>query len=95
MRTLLLFIYCAFIGQCYPQAKPYAPKVMLAVETYAFLKGQSAALKKVALQFPSLKEDVRKLQNSSKVIFGALAGILSIFWQENWAVQNLNQYSAE
>lgn len=43
---------------------------MLAVETYAFLKGQSAALKKVALQFPSLKEDVRKLQNSSKVIFG-------------------------
>lgn len=38
---------------------------MLAVETYAFLKGQSSALQKVAIQFPSLKNDVALVQKNA------------------------------
>lgn len=32
----------------------------MAIETYAFLKGQNSALEMIALQFPSLKKDVAK-----------------------------------
>jgi hypothetical protein len=34
-------------------------KISYALETYAFLKGQDAALEKVAGQFPELSADVR------------------------------------
>ncbi|RUT72085.1 hypothetical protein D0817_00210 [Flavobacterium cupreum] len=70
MKTLLLIVYFALAIPAYSQIQQYSPKVMLALETFAFLKGQSAALKKVGLQFPTLKNDVIALEKSSKVIFG-------------------------
>lgn len=70
MRTILFFIYCVFNNHCYSQIQNYTPKVKLAIETYAFLKGQSSALKKVALEFPALKHDVAATEKSSAVLFG-------------------------
>jgi hypothetical protein len=70
MRKLLLFIYCAFPTLFYAQVEKYTPKVNLAIETYAFLKGQSAALRMVAIQFPSLQTNVTAAEKSSRVLFG-------------------------
>ncbi|TDP00240.1 MULTISPECIES: hypothetical protein [unclassified Flavobacterium] len=59
MRKFILFIYCITIpALTYSQVQNYTPKVKFAIETYAFLKGQSTALEMVALQFPKLKPDV-------------------------------------
>lgn len=70
MRTVILITYF-FVNFCaYSQVQKYNSKVIMAIETYAFLKGQSAALKKITFQFPSLNNDVIALENSSKVIFG-------------------------
>ena len=66
MRPLFLILYFAFAIPSYTQVQKYTPKVMLAMETYAFLKGQSAALTKVAHQFPKLRDDVKAVQNNSK-----------------------------
>jgi hypothetical protein len=70
MRALLLIFYCVLTIPTYPQKQNYNPKVTLGIETYAFLKGQGAALKKVASQFPALKDDAAALEKSSEVIFG-------------------------
>lgn len=67
MRILLLFICTAFASYCYPQTQVYPPKVRLAIETYAFLKGQSFALEMVETQFPTLKDDVAATEKSLKV----------------------------
>lgn len=67
MKILLLFICSAFTSYCYPQAKVYSPKVRLAIETYAFLKGQNVALDMIAAQFPVLKHDVAKALKNSNV----------------------------
>lgn len=56
MRTLLLFIHLFSAGLFYAQQQAYSGKVKLAIETYAFLKGQNAALKKIAVQFPDTKK---------------------------------------
>ncbi|NWL02835.1 hypothetical protein NYQ10_20805 [Flavobacterium johnsoniae] len=59
MRTLL-FLFCTLaVWGCYPQ-QHHDPKVLLAMETYAFLKGQSAALKKAASQFPAFAKESKK-----------------------------------
>ncbi|TCN57647.1 hypothetical protein D0809_13765 [Flavobacterium circumlabens] len=70
MRMLLLIVYCVLTIPTYPQKQNYSAKVMLGMETYAFLKGQGAALKKVASQFPALKDDAIAIEKSSTVIFG-------------------------
>lgn len=70
MRKLVLFIYCAFPTLFYAQVQKYTPKVNLAIETYAFLKGQSYALQAVSLQFPALQPNVVAAEKNSKVLFG-------------------------
>ncbi|TDO73416.1 hypothetical protein EV143_1056 [Flavobacterium chryseum] len=70
MRTLLLIIYCVFTSLSYSQEQKFTPKLKLAMETYAFLKGQSAALKKVGIQFPELQNDVKAVADSSQLVFG-------------------------
>lgn len=70
MRKLVLFIYCAFPTLFYAQVQKYTPKVNLAIETYAFLKGQSYALQAVSLQFPALQPNVMAAEKNSKVLFG-------------------------
>ncbi|OCB78201.1 hypothetical protein B0A79_15445 [Flavobacterium piscis] len=59
MRKFILFIYCITIPVLsYSQVQKYTPKVKFAIETYAFLKGQSTALEMVSLQFPKLRPDL-------------------------------------
>jgi hypothetical protein len=70
MKKLVLFIYFAFPALFNAQVQKYTPKVNLAIEIYAFLKGQSSALRMVALQFPALQSNVAEAQKSSKVLFG-------------------------
>lgn len=82
MRTLLLFVYFAFAVHCYPQAQKFTPKVKLAIETYAFLKGQSSALQMIALQFPTLKHDVAATEKSSEVMFGRAERNIENFLQD-------------
>lgn len=67
MRILILFICITFAPYCYPQAKEYSPKVKLAAETYAFIRGQNAALEMIVVQFPFLKYKVEKVRKSSKI----------------------------
>lgn len=51
---ILLFLHCLYPVICFSQQQ-YSPKVTLAVETYAFLKGQSAALEHIAQQSQRLR----------------------------------------
>lgn len=55
---------------CYPQQENYNPKVTFALETYAFLKGQDAAIDKVAGQFPELSSDVSAAEKKLDEAFG-------------------------
>jgi len=70
MRTALIFIHFIFSVHCYSQAKNYTHKVMQAIETYAFLRGQSTALQAIAVQFPMLKNDVLVIEKASDIVFG-------------------------
>ncbi|MEZ0128637.1 hypothetical protein AB9T88_02060, partial [Flavobacterium sp. LBUM151] len=70
MKKFVLFIYCAFPSLFYPQVQKYDPKVNFAIETYAFLKGQSSALQKIAFQFPELWPNIAAAEKNSKVLFG-------------------------
>jgi hypothetical protein len=70
IRKFVLFIYCLITSHSYAQIPKYSPKVNLAIETYAFLKGQSAAIKTIAIQYPALKQDAEAAEKSSKVLFG-------------------------
>lgn len=77
IRTLiLLLIYIPTIGLA---QQKFHPKVSYALETYAFLKGQDAALEKVAGQFPALSADVRAAEKKLDKTFGQ-------------AKYNINQY---
>lgn len=83
MRTVLTFICFILSVHCYPQAKKYTPKVMHAIETYAFLKGQSSALKAIAIQFPTLKNDVIAIEKTSDIVFGRAERNIEHFLQED------------
>lgn len=65
MRKFILFFYCIIPVMTYAQLQKYTPKVTLAIETYAFLKGQSTALQMVAIQFPKLKPDVAAVEKKT------------------------------
>ena len=69
MKKLVLLLYCVFPAFFYAQVQKYEPKVKLAIETYAFLKGQRSALQMVALQYPTLKPDIIAAEKNSKVLF--------------------------
>jgi len=89
MRTLFLIAYCFLATQAYPQ-KQHQPKVMLGMETYAFLKGQDAALKKVASEFPALKKDAIAVEKSSRVLFGRAAINIERFLKEELGSRDFN-----
>lgn len=69
MKKLALLLYCAMPTLSYGQIPKYTPQVNFAIETYAFLKGQSAALQKVALQFPQLQPNIVAAEKNSKILF--------------------------
>ncbi|KQW99281.1 hypothetical protein [Flavobacterium sp. Root420] len=64
---LLAFIFCSIPVLCYPQAQTYSPKIRLAIETYAFVKGQSSALETIARQFPALKPKILAAEKNSEI----------------------------
>jgi hypothetical protein len=70
MKTILLFIYCLSAAHCFSQTRYPSDKVQLAIQTYAFLKGQHAALKKVAGQFPAFTKQVSELEKNARPVFG-------------------------
>ena len=82
MRKLVLFIYCAFPTFFYAQVSQYTPKVTLAIETYAFLKGQSSALQTVARQFPELQSNVASAEKSADALFGRAERNIERFLKE-------------
>jgi len=83
MRKLVIFIYCLFSSLLQSQVKKnYAPKVNLAIETYAFLKGQNAAIQKITLQFPSLEPNIATAEKSSKVLFRRAEQNIEYFLEE-------------
>ncbi|UUF13026.1 MULTISPECIES: hypothetical protein [Flavobacterium] len=83
MRTILIFFCFLNVCLCYPQQQQhYSPKVQLAIETYAFLKAQSAALKKVAMQFPCFTKEVRSLEKNAQAVFGRAEKNIEHFLQE-------------
>jgi hypothetical protein len=69
VQYTVLFLFCIFPALSYSQEQIYTPKVRLAIETYAFLKGQSSALQMVSMQFPQLKPDVAAAEKSTKALF--------------------------
>jgi len=82
MKNIVLFMFLTFPALFYAQAQKYNPKVNLAIETYAFLKGQDAALKSVALQFPSLKSNIATAEKSSKALFDKATKNIEFFLQD-------------
>lgn len=83
MRKLVIFIYCLFSSLLHSQVKKnYTPKVNLAIETYAFLKGQNAAIQKITLQFPSLEPNIATAEKSSKVLFRKAEQNIEYFLEE-------------
>lgn len=85
-RTIFLFVFCTFPALFYSQTQKHSPKVMLAIETYAYLKGQSSALKEIAKQFPSLKPKVASAENNSKISFSKAERNIEEFLREELTV---------
>ncbi|WP_184160506.1 MULTISPECIES: hypothetical protein [Flavobacterium] len=84
MRTLLLLFCALAVWGCYPQ-QHHDPKVLLAMETYAFLKGQSAALKKAASQFPAFAKEAADLQQKAQAVFGRAEKNAELFLRQQLA----------
>ncbi|WP_345139495.1 hypothetical protein [Flavobacterium ginsengiterrae] len=74
-----LIILLSYIPTFCLAQEGFNPKISYALETYAFLKGQDAALEKVAGQFPKLSADVRAAEKKLDKAFGQ-------------AEYNINQY---
>lgn len=83
MNKLALLLFLVFPALFYSQIKKKQdPKVSLAIETYAYLKGQDAALEKVLLQFPKLRAKATAAEKNSKLLF-------------NRAEQNIERFLAD
>jgi hypothetical protein len=82
MKKFVLFFYCVFPTLFYSQIHKYSPKVSVAIETYAFLKGQSSALQKIVFQFPELRPNIKAAEKNSKVLFGRAQRNIERFLQD-------------
>ncbi|WP_433831178.1 hypothetical protein [Flavobacterium anhuiense] len=82
--VLILLFSCV----CFSQK--YDAKVAFAIETYAFIKGQNAALKKVAQQFPHLKPKVSETEKDLKIVFGRTEKNLNQFLKEELSRQQID-----
>ncbi|KAF2515700.1 hypothetical protein [Flavobacterium foetidum] len=82
MKRIALILYFIFPTLSFSQEQINDPKVAFAIETYAFLKGQNAALEKVAVQFPQLKPNVVATEKNLKSAFGEAENNIQEFLQE-------------
>lgn len=84
--TLAALLFCVLSTVCYPQSPKYSPKVTFAIESYAFLKGQSTALEKISRQFPLLKAKVETVEKDTEVSFVRSQRNIEYFLQEELTV---------
>lgn len=70
MLRKLFYLYLLFPIFCSAQKDVHNPKIIWAIETYAYLKGQTAALQKIATEFPSLRNDVAATESNLNKTFG-------------------------
>lgn len=77
LHILILLFSCA---SCFSQK--YDAKAGFAVETYAFIRAQNAALEKIAQQFPHLRPKIAAAQNDLKNVFGRTEKNLKQFFKE-------------
>lgn len=82
MKKIVLLIHCALSTLFYAQVPENTPEVSFAIETYAFLRGQSAALQKVALQFPQLRPKVTAAEKNARTLFGRAERNIGRFLEE-------------
>lgn len=80
LRAPLLFLL--FSVSAPAQTQSYSAKAALAFETYAYLRGQNAALKEVSRQFPQLHADVKAAEKSLQASYGRAAANISRFLKE-------------
>ena len=80
MRKILHILILLFSCVCFPQK--YDAKVVFAIETYAYIRGQNAALQKVAREFPHLKPKISETQKDLKNVFGRTEKNLNQFFKE-------------
>lgn len=79
----ILFLFCIISPVfTFSQTVNYNSKVSFAIETYSFLRGQNAALQKIAVQFPQLKPNVTAAQKKIKNVFGRTEKNLKQFLKE-------------
>lgn len=67
---LLLF---AFSSICFGQVPKYSSKTGMAVETYAFLKGRTAVLERIAVEYPSLKSEIKAATKHTQKLYARAA----------------------
>lgn len=84
---ILILIFPCF---CFSQSEKYNAKVAFAIETYAFLKGQNAALQKVAQQFPHLTPKVYEAEKNLKTVFGRTEKNLKQFLKEELEISQMD-----
>ena len=81
-KIIILLLICTSPALFYSQAQKPTPKVTFAIETYAYLKGQSAALKTIAKQFPDLVPKVRAAENNAEIPFSRAERNIERFLQD-------------
>lgn len=67
---IILFLNLTIYFSSYSQKQAYYPQTTLAIETYVFLKAQSAALEVISEQYPALRPAVATLKKRSESFFG-------------------------
>lgn len=80
MRRFLHIPILLFSCACFSQQ--YDAKVAFAIETYAYIKGQNAALEKIARQFPHLSNQISETEKELKDVFGRTEKNLNQFFRE-------------
>lgn len=90
LRTLIILLICIPTFCIAQQALP--PKVSYALETYAFLKGQDAALDKVAAEFPELSADVRAAEKKLDKAFGLAAYNITQYLKKELEYSQLQKF---
>lgn len=90
MVRIVFLLYILFPVLCFSQSEKHDPKISFAIETYAFLKGQNAALQKIAVQFPQLKPNVTAAQQNLNTVYGRAENNIKQFLKEELDSYQLN-----
>lgn len=90
IKVQLSLLYLLLPALCFGQVQQYTPKTAFAVETYAFLKGRSAALKSIARQFPALKSEITTATKSTAVLFARAEHNIEQFLSNELSEESFN-----